>query len=313
MLAQGPKVAALEEQFAAYCGSKFAVAVNSGTAALHTALYAAGIGPGDEVITTPFNFMATINTIILLGGRPVLVYIEPTTFNIDVSKLEAAVTSKTKAILPVHLYGQIVNYDELKAVAQKHNLIVIEDACQAVGAVYRDKKAGALGDLGCFSFYATKNLMCGEGGMVTTDNPEYANAIRRFRQHGMSKPYEYVSIGLNYRMSDLHAAIALAQLGKVDNFNRIRQQNAAALSQKLKDIPNIVLPVTAPNEKDVYHQYTIRLKPGFPLMRQQLIEELKMRDIGSGIYYRKPLHFFTHVAKLGYKEGDFPGSGTGRQ
>ena len=152
MLAQGPKVAALEEQFAAYCGSKFAVAVNSGTAALHTALYAAGIGPGDEVITTPFSFMATINTIILLGGRPVLVDIEPTTFNIDVSKLEAAVTSKTKAILPVHLYGQIVNYDELKAVAQKHNLIVIEDACQAVGAVYRDKKAGALGDLGCFSF-----------------------------------------------------------------------------------------------------------------------------------------------------------------
>lgn len=195
MLAQGPKVAQLEEDFAQYCGTKFAVAVSSGTAAIHSALYAAGIRAGDEVITTPFSFIATINPILMLGARPVLVDINPDDFNIDPNLIRAAITNKTKAVRPVHLYGQPANMDEINSIAEEHNLKVIEDACQAIGAAYKNKQAGNLGDLGCFSLYATKNIMCGEGGVVTTNNVAHVAAIKQFRQHGMSAQYEYVELG----------------------------------------------------------------------------------------------------------------------
>ena len=184
-LAQGAKVQELEEKFAQYCGTKYALAVSSGTAAIHAALYAAGVGPGDEVITVPFSFIATINPILMVGAKPVLVDIDSNTFCIDVNKIKKAITKKTKAIIPVHLYGQPANMDEINKIAAQHNIVVIEDSCQAIGAEYNGKKTGSLGNIGCFSLYATKNIMCGEGGIITTDDENYAAAIRRFRQHGM--------------------------------------------------------------------------------------------------------------------------------
>lgn len=306
MLAQGPKVAELEKAFAEYCGTKYAAAVSSGTAAIHASLHAAGVGSGDEVITTPFSFIATINPILFVGAKPVLVDIDPETFNIDAAKLEKAVTANTKAIIPVHLYGQPSDYDELSAVASQHGLKVIEDACQAVGAEYKGKKAGNLGDLGCFSLYATKNIMSGEGGMVTTNDEKYLAAIRRFRQHGMTGPYEYAEAGYNYRMTDLQAAIAVEQLKKVNNFNAARQKNAELLNRELNGVPGIELPKQRENRTHVYHQYTIRLKDEFPLDRDEAVKALKEKGIIAGAYYPKALHEYPHVAKLDYKPGDFP-------
>jgi len=306
LLAQGPKVAELEEAFAKYVGTKFAIAVNSGTAALHASLYAAGVKAGDEVITTPFSFIATINPILMMGAKPVLVDIDPVTFNLDIKKAEAAITDKTKAVIPVDLYGQPYDYDELKALADSHNLVIVEDACQAIGAKYGEKKAGDLGDLGCFSLYATKNIMCGEGGVVTTNDESYANAIKQFRQHGMSAQYEYVDLGFNYRLSDLHAAIAVEQLKKVDNFNDARQNNAKRLSDGLEGATGLVLPRTTDNRTHVYHQYTVRLTSDAGHSRDEVAQMLRDKGVGAGVYYPKPLHAFPHIQACGYKLGDFP-------
>lgn len=305
MIAQGPKVAQLEEAFAGYCGTKYAVALNSGTAAIHAALFAAGVGPGDEVITTPFSFIATINPILFLGAKPVLVDIELTTYNIDVQKIEKAITPNTKAIMPVHLYGQPCDYAEIRTLANKYELKVIEDACQAIGSTYGDESAGNLGDLGCFSLYATKNIMCGEGGMVTTNSEVYATAIKSFRQHGMVAPYEYAGVGYNYRMTDLHAAIAVEQLKKAGSFNAIRQRNAHLLSEGLKNIKGLVLPITKNGRTHVFHQYTVAISPEFKLDRTELMAALKAKGIGSGIYYPKPLNAYPHIAELGFKQEDF--------
>ena len=304
MLAQGPKVAELEESWAKYCGTKHALAVNSGTAAIHCALYAAGVKEGDEVITTPYSFIATINPILMLGARPVLVDIDEETFNIDVSKIEAAITEKTKAIVPVDLYGQPCDWAELQEIAKKHNLKIIEDACQAIGAEYKGIKTGSLGDFGCFSLYATKNIMCGEGGVVTTNSDEAAVAIRSFRQHGMVAPYEYADLGYNYRMSDLHGAIAVEQLKKVEEFTKKRQENARKLNDALAGVAGIKIPTISENRSHVYHQYTILLDKD--MQRDQFIASLRDKGVGAGIYYPKPLHAYPHIAKLGYKVGDFP-------
>lgn len=304
MLAQGPKVAELEESWAKYCGTKHALAVNSGTAAIHCALYAAGVKEGDEVITTPYSFIATINPILMLGARPVLVDIDEETFNIDVSKIEAAITEKTKAIVPVDLYGQPCDWAELQEIAKKHNLKIVEDACQAIGAEYKGIKTGSLGDFGCFSLYATKNIMCGEGGVVTTNSDEAAVAIRSFRQHGMVAPYEYADLGYNYRMSDLHGAIAVEQLKKVEEFTKKRQENARKLNDALAGVAGIKIPTISENRSHVYHQYTILLDKD--MQRDQFIASLRDKGVGAGIYYPKPLHAYPHIAKLGYKVGDFP-------
>ena len=304
MLAQGPKVAELEKNWAEYCGVKHALAVNSGTAAIHCALYAAGVKAGDEVITTPYSFIATINPILMLGAHPVLVDIDKETFNIDVSKIEAAITKKTKAIIPVDLYGQLCDWAELQEIAKKHDLKIIEDACQAIGAEYKGTKAGALGDFGCFSLYATKNIMCGEGGVVTTNSDEAAAAIRSFRQHGMVAPYEYADLGYNYRMSDLHGSIAVEQLKKVASFTKKRQENARKLDKALMNIHGITIPTISNNRTHVYHQYTILLDKG--IKRDEFISSLSEKGVGAGIYYPKPLHTYPHIAKLGYKVGDFP-------
>lgn len=306
MLAQGPKVAELEQAFARYCHTNYAAAVNSGTAALHCALHSAGVQPGDEVIAPTFTFMATCNAILMAGAKPVLVDILEDDFNIDPAKVEAAITPKTKAILGVDLYGQPYDYNALDAIAKKHDLTLIEDACQAIGAHYNGQPAGSLSDIASFSLYATKNIMCGEGGVVTTNDQDMLASVKRFRQHGMTGPYEYAEFGYNYRMTDLVAAIAVEQLKKVDDFTAARQRNAGIFDSGLQNIQGIITPKVMPGRTHVYHQYTIRVTPDASLTRSQLADALKERGIGSGVYYPKPLHAYPHVAALGYSMGDFP-------
>ena len=230
MLVQGPRVAKFEEKFAAACGTKFAVATSSGTTALHLALLAHGIGPGDEVITTPFTFMASVNSILYTGAKPVFVDIQADSFNIDPEQVERAVTPRTKAILPVHLYGQSCDMDRLMAIAARHQLAVIEDACQAVGAEFHGKRVGGFGT-GCFSLYATKNVMSAEGGMITTDDEALAQKCRMLRNHGMQRRYYHDLLGYNFRMTDLNAAIGLAQIERLEAFTAQRQANAAYLER----------------------------------------------------------------------------------
>lgn len=313
MIAQGPKVTELEQAFADYCGTKYAVAVNSGTAALHAALYAAGVRAGDEVITVPFSFIATINPILMLGAKPVLVDIDPVTFNMDMTQVEAVITGKTKVIMPVHLYGQPCDVTPLRQLAKKHGLKIVEDACQAVGAEYNGKKAGNFGDFGCFSLYATKNIMCGEGGIITTNNEDSTALMKQFRQHGMSAQYEYVDLGYNYRMTDLQAAIAIEQLKKVDRFNNARIDTASLYNQGLANIKGLLTPEVADSRTHVYHQYTIRITNDCAINRDDLVTALRAKEIGAGVYYPKPLHSFEHIAKLGYALGDFPAAETAAQ
>ena len=308
MLAQGPKVKEFEEKFAEMCGAKNAVAVNSGTAALHSALYAIGVGKGDEVITVPFTFVATVNPIIMLGAKPVFVDVDETTFNIDVNKIEEKINDKTKAIVAVDLYGQPANYQVLKNLAEKHNLKIVEDACQAHFAEFKGKKSGVLGDIGCFSFYATKNMMTGEGGMIVTNNDEYAELCKRFRHHGQSEQtrYQYFDLGYNYRMMDIQAAIGLVQLERLEDWTNKRINNAKQLSLGLEGIKGIVVPKVSEGVKHVFHQYTIKVLEDFRLTRDELIEKLKEQGVGCAVFYPKPLHLHPHFAKLGYHEGDFP-------
>jgi len=304
MIAQGPKVKEFEEKFATFCGAKHAIAMNSGTAALHACMHALGLKPGDEVITTPFTFVASANSILMQGATPVFADIEEETFNLDPKQVEKKITKKTKAILTVNLYGQICHAQAFKDLAKKHNLKLIEDACQSVGAEADGMKSGLIGDMAAFSFYATKNLMCGEGGIVTTNSSEWAELCKRFRHHGQSEQtrYEYYDIGYNYRMMDLVAAIGLAQLAKIDNFTKKRVENAKKLTEGLKNIKEIVVPKILPGNKHVFHQYTIKVLKD----RDKLLARLKEKGIGVGIYYPKPLHLHPHFARMGYKKGDFP-------
>ena len=306
-IAQGPKVRELEEKFAELCGAKYAVAVNSGTAALHSSLYVAGIKEGDEVITTPFTFIATANTILMQRAKPVFADIDEDTFNINPEKIREKITRKAKAIMTVDLYGQPCDYDEIREISRKNKLILIEDAAQSVGAEYKETKAGNLGDIAGFSFYATKNIACGEGGIITTNNEDYAENAKLFRQHGLSKmsSYEYVNLGYNYRTTDISAAIMLEQLKKLDFINKKRIGNASYLSKGLQKIKGIKVPIVKSGRKHVFHQYTIRVD-GFKLSRDKLAEYLTEKGIGNGIYYPKPLHLLDHYKVFGYKKGDFP-------
>jgi len=307
MIAQGPKVRQFEESIANYCRAKHAIAVNSGTAALHASLYAAGIGPGDEVITVPFTFAATANSVIMQNAKPIFCDIEEKTFNIDPGQVEKHITKKTKAILPVDLYGQAYDVDAIREIAAKHSLKIIEDACQAIGAEYRGRRAGTFGDIGAFSFYATKNIATAEGGMIVTDNAEYAEQARRFRHHGQSEQtrYEYFDLGYNYRMTDIQAAIGIEQLKRLEDWVKKRIGNARFLTEKLSKIEGIIPPAVKPQCRHVFHQYTIRIK-GFKLSRDEVTSSLKQKGIGTGVYYPKPLHMHPFYAKMGYKEGMFP-------
>lgn len=308
MIVQGPKVAEFEKKFAKFCGAKYGVAVNSGTAALHCACYGVGLGPGDEVITTPFTFVASANAILMAGGKVVFADIEDETFNIDPQQIKKKITSKTKAIIPIDLYGHPYDYQSVKKIVKKKKIFIIEDACQAVGAEYQGRKAGTLGDIGCFSFYATKNMMTGEGGMLVTKNIKFAERARMFRHHGQSekKRYQYFDLGYNYRMTDFVAALGIEQLKKVTKLNQLRIKNARYFLKHLADIKGLILPKTKKRIKHVLHQFTIRVTPDFPLNRDKLVDYLKDKGIFCGIYYPQPLHLHPHFRRLGYKKGDFP-------
>ena len=257
MLAQGPKVAEFEKAFADYIGVKHAIAVSSGTTALHIALMACGIKEGNEVVTTPFSFIASANCALYAGALPVFADINPQTYNLDVTKISDAITGKTRAIVPVHLYGLPANMEDILWLAHRHGIAVVEDAAQAHGAEINGRKAGSFGDAACFSLYATKNMMTGEGGMITTNRDDVADASRMLRQHGMRVRYQHEMLGYNFRMTDIAGAIGLAQLAKLEGFNRRRIENAAHLSERLKE--RFVVPFVPKGYKHVYHQYTIRL------------------------------------------------------
>ena len=261
-IAQGPKVAEFEEKFAEYAGVEYAVATSSGTTALHLALLSLGIEKDDEVITTPFSFAATANSILFTGARPVFADIDPKTFNINPQKIEELINKKTKAVLPVHLYGQPADMNPIKQIADDHNLFIIEDAAQAHGAQYHNQMVGSLGDMACFSFYPTKNMTTGEGGMITTDNSELADTARMLRSHGESERYTHTMLGYNFRMTDIAAAIGLIQLERLDKFNKSRIENADYLTTHIETIEGIESPYVMDDVKHVFHQYTVRIKDG---------------------------------------------------
>ncbi|KAA3646362.1 MAG: DegT/DnrJ/EryC1/StrS family aminotransferase [Chloroflexi bacterium] len=294
IIAQGPRVKAFEEVFAEMCGTKFAIATSSGTTALHTALLAHGIGEGDEVITSPFTFIASANSILYTGARPVFVDIDPVTFNIAPEMIEAAITDKTKAIMPVHLFGLMCDMDAIVAIAEKHELIILEDAAQSHAATYKGRAAGSLGT-GAFSLYPTKNMTSAEGGMITTNDEDYDGECRIIRQHGMRRRYYHDDLGFNFRMTDIHAAIGLEQLKKLPAFNETRQRNAQFMSEHLQ---GVVAPTEPEGYGHVYHQFTVRVPDG---KRDALIEHLQAKKVGVGVYYPVPIHQQSYyVNELGY-------------
>ena len=311
-LTMGPKVAQFEKEFAEYSNVKHAISVNSCTAGLHLAYIAAGIKPGDEVITTPITFAATVNTILHVGAKPVLVDIEPEYQCIDPKKIEKAITSRTKAIVPVHFAGNPCAMKEIMKIAKKHNLIVIEDAAHSVGGTYDGKKKmGSLGNLTSFSFYATKNMTTGEGGMVTTNDDKLAEHLKILRLHGMNRDawkrytsagswyYEIVEPGWKDNMTDIDAAIGIEQLKKLDKFCKQRQKAADEYAKLLKDLP-IILPKNKPGK--VWHIYPIQV---LKADRAKVIEQLKEYNIGTSVFFI-PIHYHPAYKMLGYKKGDFP-------
>ena len=301
-ISDGEAVRKFEKEFAEFIGTKHAIAVNSGTAALYVSLTAHGIGPGDEVITSPFSFIATANAVLLTGARPVFADIEYDTFNLDPGAVEAQVTPRTRAILPVHLYGQPADMDSLLDIASRHKLAFIEDACQAHGAEYHGKKVGSFGT-GCFSFYPTKNMTTGEGGIITTDDSDIGAIARRIVNHGQTKRYYHETIGFNYRMTNISGSLGLCQLKKLPLFNTIRIKNAETLNNGLKDIRGLVLPVTdCRNSKHVFHQYTVKLTESSRISREEFRKNLRNRGIITEVYYPVPIHRQPLYAKLGFND-----------
>lgn len=299
----GPNVNALENEVPEFCEAKFGIGVNSGTDAIVVALAAAGIGPGDEVITTPFTFVATTEAIMIVGARPVYVDIDPTTFNLDPSLIEEKITPKTKAILPVHLYGQCADIESIEEIARRHGLKLISDGAQAIGSMHKGKGIGAFGDASTLSFYPTKNLgCCGDGGMVLTNDEDLYARARSLRFHGMDGAYSYQYVGYCSRLDELQAAVLRVKLKKIREWNDARRANAAYYIEELKDLP-IGLPIAKPENYHIYHQFTIRFAK-----RDELKEKLQQKGIGSAVFYPSPLHVQKAYSSLGYKEGDFPES-----
>jgi perosamine synthetase len=295
-LVQGPKVHEFEARFAELCGVEHAVATSSGTTALHLAMMAHQIGAGDEVITSPFSFIASANCALYVGARPVFADIEPDFFTLDPAKIEAQITPQTKAIIPVHLYGQACEMDAIVEIAQKHQLAIIEDACQAHGATYHGRPVGSFGTA-CYSLYATKNMTTIEGGMLVTNDPQIAERARLLRNHGSPKTYQHVILGYNLRLTDLAAAIGLVQLSKLQGWNALRRENAAYLSEKLSKIPGVVIPKVRVNAEHVFHQYTIRIAD-----RDNAAQKLREKGVGVGIHYPTPIHKQPLYYDLGYRD-----------
>ncbi len=296
----GPTVQACEKDLAAYCGCSHAVGISSGTDALLISLMAEDIAPGDEVITTPYSFFATAGSIARVGARPVFVDIDPVTFNITPALIEAAITPRTKAIMPVHLFGQVADMDPIMAIAKKHNLVVIEDACQAIGAEYKGRRAGSIGHYGCFSFFPSKNLGgAGDGGMVTTNDPARAEKLIWLRNHGMNPKYYHKMLGGNFRLDALQAAVVHVKLKYLDRWTEGRQANAARYDNLLANA-DVQLPAVV-TSRHIFNQYCIRTP-----RRDALLAHLQKSGIGCEVYYPVPLHLQECFAALGHKAGSFP-------
>lgn len=306
----GSWVADFENQFAHYIGTAECIACNSGTDALYLALRALGIGAGDEVITTPFTFVATAEVISAVGAKPVFVDIDPATFNLDLDQVETAITGHTRAVIPVHLFGLPVNMTRLMAIAQTHNLFIVEDCAQSTGATWEGRKVGSIGHIGCFSFYPTKNLgACGDGGAMTTNDPAIADRLRRLRDHGRRGAYYYEELGVNSRLDAVQAAILQIKLRHLDHWNQQRQNVADRYQRLLNPIPNISLPQEITGGKSVWNQYTIRVtkEEGNPeAARDTLRTQLQEKGIASMVYYPLPLHLQPAYADLGYQAGQLP-------
>jgi dTDP-4-amino-4,6-dideoxygalactose transaminase len=297
----GEPVQAFEENFAEYCETRFACGVNSGTSALHLALLAAKVGPGDEVITVSYTFVATAAAILYTGARPVFVDIDPRTCNIDPAKIESAITPRTKVIMPVHLYGNCADMDEIMEIARRHNLIVIEDAAQAHGADYQGRRAGGMGHLACFSFYPGKNLGAyGEAGAVVTNDEEYATLIRQLRDHGQSEKYRHERLGYNYRMEAIQGAVLKVKLKYLDHWNDARRKHAELYRRELVDTDVRLLEETA-GSKSVHHVF-----PVFTRQRDELHRSLQASGVSTGIHYPIPVHLQHGYRDPGYRAGDFP-------
>ncbi|OGC70585.1 hypothetical protein A2415_02440 [candidate division WWE3 bacterium RIFOXYC1_FULL_39_7] len=308
MIARGKEVEQLEQNYRDVCGTKYSAATSSGTAALHSSMYGIGLGKGDEVITTPFTFVATVHPIIMLGAKPVFADIDPLTYNIDPKSIEKVLTKKTKAIVTVDLYGQPADYKEINKIARANDLVVVEDAAQAIGATYGNKSTGALGDIGCFSMYATKNITTGEGGMITTNNAEFYEKAYLFRHHGQirGKEYEYEDVGYNYELSDIAASIGNVQISKLAKITKKRQKIAALYDKAFKNITGLVTPFVGPNRTHVYHQYTLRVTKDFPMNRDAFGAYLRERGIGCRVYYPEPLHRFKNHIHCSAQDKDLP-------
>ena len=299
----GPEVAGFEQDFAAYCGASECIALNSGTSALHLALLAAGVGAGDEVVTVPFTFVASIAAVLYAGAKPVLVDIDPRSFTMDPAAIEAALTPRTKAILPVHLYGQPADMDPIMEIARRHRLVVIEDAAQAHGAKYKGRAVGSIGDMACFSFYPGKNLGAyGEGGAVTTSNPEYSRTIRMLRDWGQDRKYHHVLRGYNYRMEGFQGAILRVKLRHLEKWTETRRSIVRQYNEQLADC-GIETPSERPWARHVFHVYTIRSED-----RDGLQSALAAEGIQTGIHYPVPAHLQPAYSDLGYRRGAFPES-----
>jgi perosamine synthetase len=296
-LAQGPRVRELEERFAAFVGVPHAVATSSGTTALHLALLGFNIGPGDEVITVPFTFIASATSVLYTGARPIFVDVRADDFTIDPSQIEAAITPRTRAILPVSLYGQPADMPAVADIAARHGLALIEDAAQSHGATIDGRSSGTWG-AGVFSFYPTKNMTTGEGGMITTSDEAYAERVRLLREHGMKVRYHHDIVGYNFRMTDVHASIGLAQLPKLAGYNARRQAIAGRYDAKLE---GVIIPARRPGVTHVFHQYTIRVS-----RRDEFVDRLRELGVGTGVYYPIPVHRQKPFLALGYGEQRYP-------
>lgn len=306
-LAQGPVVKKLESNFSKLCGSKYAIATNNGTSALHTTLHVLGVGPGDEVITTPFTFVATANSILMSGAKPVFIDIDENTFTINPKLIKSAITKKTKGIIAVDLYGQPADYAAINEIAKKHKLFVVEDAAQSIGATYNGKTAGNLADIACFSLYASKNIISGEGGIITTNNKSLDKKSRIFRHHGQDgvKKYNYLELGYNYRMTDLQAAIAIEQLKRINILTKKRQEIAKLYDKNFKNIKGLSTPYIRKDSTSAYHQYTLRITEDFKMTREKFMKYLEKKGIQTAIYYPLPLYRFKHLV-FNNNPKDFP-------
>lgn len=298
----GKEGSLFEDEVKAYLNTPYAIGVGNGTDALVLALHALDIGPGDEVITTPFTFFATAESISRVGATPVFVDIEPKTFNLDPANIKQAMTKRTKAIMPVHLFGHPAQMDEILEIANENNLYVIEDACQAFGATYKGKKAGTFGDVACFSFYPTKNLgTLGDGGLVVTKHKHVSDRIRLLRHHGSTKKYYHKEIGYNSRLDELQAALLRISLTHIDDFNRRRKDFAAIYNKELRHLQGVKVPAKQTDAEHIYHLYSLELKE-----RHVLQAKFQQEGVACGVYYPEPLHLQEVYQHMGHKEGDFP-------